>query len=347
MNKNKKILSLVMIIALLFLASACSSGVQANEPRIVRVAHGQPESHPDHIGMVEFKDYVEEKTNGKYEILIYSNELLGSTKNALELCQTGALEFVVGSASNMETFSKLYSIYSTPYIFESEESYLASMDDPTLMDPIYDSTVSQGVRVVGFFDAGSRSFYTNKPIYSVEDIKGMKIRVQPSPTNIAMMKAFEAGAVPMSYSEVYTAIQNSTVDGAENSVMSLVSVKHGEVVDYFNENKHQMVPDFLIANVNFLNGLDETDRQIFEDAISEAEQVERLAWAEQIDEIYRISKEEMGVEFIESDIQSFKDRVIPIHENLLEENPELRPIYEKIDEYNAQFRDSQEGDGGQ
>lgn len=97
------------------------------------------------------------------KFLVYSNGLLGdSTKNTLELCQTGAIDFVIASASNLEAFNKAYSIFSVPYLFDNERAYHEFMDSSVVNEKIYDTTIDQGIRVMGWFD-GTRNFYGSKP----------------------------------------------------------------------------------------------------------------------------------------------------------------------------------------
>lgn len=333
-----KIISLIFIFMLL-LGGCSSKSSDAGNKKIIRVSNGQPMGHPDNEGLLAFKDYIEKNTDDRYEVLIYPNALLGASKNALELCQTGALEFVVCSASNMETFDDVYAIFSMPYLFDSEKAYYEVMNNKEIMKPIYDSTTNEGLKAVGWFDAGVRNFYTQKPIKTVEDLKGMKIRVQPSPTNVAMMDAFGAAAVPMSFSEVYTAIQNHTIDGAENNEMALTTVKHGEVVKYYNYNKHQMVPDLLVSNISFLEKLSDEDKKIFDEAIALCEKVEQEEWGKQTAEAIETVKSKMDVEFIESDVMSFKEKVLPLHKKLVGENKKLEPIYNEIQKMNEKYRE--------
>ena len=140
------------------------------------------------------------------------------------------------------------------------------MNDTDYMNQIYESTDEAGFRVLTWYNAGTRNFYAKTPIHTPEDLKGMKIRVQQSPASVQMMEAFGAAASPMSFGEVYTAIQQGVIDGAENNELALTINKHGEVAKYFSYNKHQMVPDMLIGNLKFLNSLSDEERQVFEEA---------------------------------------------------------------------------------
>ena len=109
--------------------------------------------------------------------------------------------------------------------------------------------------MVTWYNAGTRNFYAKTPINTPDDLKGKKIRVQQSPASVAMANAFGAAAAPMGFGEVYTAIQQGVIDGAENNELALTNNKHGEVAKYYTYNKHQMVPDMLVANLKFLKQL--------------------------------------------------------------------------------------------
>lgn len=258
MKRVKKIIALVLCACMFtMLLSGCAS--VGNGKRIIRISHAQSESHPEHIGLLKFKEYIEENLGDKYEVQIYPNELLGGAQKAIELTQTGAIDFVVAGTANLETFADVYEIFSMPYLFTSEEAYHATMMDTEYMNNVYKSTDEAGFRVLTWYNAGSRSFYATKPIEKPEDLKGLKIRVQQSPASIKMANAFGAAASPMSFGEVYTAIQQGVINGAENNELALTNNKHGEVAKYYSYNRHQMVPDMLIGNLKFLNGLSDEE----------------------------------------------------------------------------------------
>lgn len=330
------LLSLAMAVSL----SGC--GTVGNGKRIIRISNGQPMTHPDNIGLTAFKEYVEENLGDKYEVQIFPNELLGSSQKAIELVQTGAIEYVVSSTSNLETFDNIYQIFSLPYLFRGMEGFNAVMEDDDFMNSIYESTDESGFRAVAWYAAGVRNIYTTKPVRTPEDLKGMKIRVQASPTNVRMMDLMGAAAVPMSYGEVYTAIQQGVIDGAENSEMALTTMKHGEVAQYYTYNQHQIVPDLLVANLKFLEGLTPEERAVFDEAARISTQVEVKAWDDQIEDVKKQAVE-MGVEFIETDMEPFRQKVLPLHEEVLKDNPRLAPIYDSIQSIQSVALD---GEGG-
>ena len=309
--------------------------------RIIRISHAQSETHPEHLGLLAFKDYVEEKLGDKYEVQIFPNELLGSAQKAIELTQTGAIDFVVAGTANLETFADVYEIFSMPYLFDSEEVYKSVMQDTEYMENIYGSTDEAGFRVVTWYNAGTRNFYGKSLIRTPEDLKGKKIRVQQSPASVEMVKAFGAAAAPMGFGEVYTAIQQGVIDGAENNELALTNNKHGEVAKYYSYNKHQMVPDMLVANLKFLNSLIPEDYQVFKEAAALSTEVEMQEWDKSVQEAKRIASEEMGVAFIDVDVEAFKEKVLPLHESMLQENEKIRDLYDHIQAANENAKGGQ------
>ena len=338
-NRIKKIISTVLCAGLVAgLAGGCSGTGDINGgKRIIRVALSQSETHPEYTGMEKFKEVVEEKLGDKYEVQIYPNELLGGQTKAIELTQTGAIDFVVAGTPNLEIFADVYEVFSMPYLFTSEEAYFASMNDTDYMEKVYESTDDTGLRVMTWFNVGSRNFYAKKPINTPEDLKGLKMRVQQSPASVKMANAFGAAASPMSFGEVYTAIQQGVIDGAENNELALTENKHGEVAKYYSYTMHQIIPDVLIANLKFLNGLSDEEKEIFYDAAQQATETEMKAWDTQVEKAKKIAQDDMGVEFIYPDINLFKDKVSNVQQEMLDANPDIQDLYDHIQMYNEKY----------
>ena len=338
-NRIKKIISTVLCAGLVAgLAGGCSGTGEINGgKRIIRVALSQSETHPEYTGMEKFKEVIEEKLGDKYEVQIYPNELLGGQTKAIELTQTGAIDFVVAGTPNLEIFADVYEVFSMPYLFTSEEAYFASMNDTDYMEKVYESTDDTGLRVMTWFNVGSRNFYAKKPINTPEDLKGLKMRVQQSPASVKMANAFGAAASPMSFGEVYTAIQQGVIDGAENNELALTENKHGEVAKYYSYTMHQIIPDVLIANLKFLNGLSDEEKEIFYDAAQQATETEMEAWDTQVEQAKKIAQDDMGVEFIYPDINLFKDKVSNVQQEMLDANPDIQDLYDHIQMYNEKY----------
>lgn len=343
MKGLKRVCALTLCAGLILGSMAGLTGCASikSDKRIVRISHAQSETHPEHLGLLKFKEYIEENLGDKYEVQIYPNELLGGAQKAIELTQTGAIDFVVAGTANLENFADVYEVFSMPYLFTSEEAYHEVMNDTDYMKEVYESTDEAGFRVLTWYNAGTRSFYAKKPINTPDDLKGLKMRVQQSPASVNMANAFGAAASPMSFGEVYTAIQQGVIDGAENNELALTNNKHGEVAKYYSYNKHQMVPDMLIGNLKFLQGLSEEEYAIFEEAALISTEEEMQYWDEQVEEAKNIAQNEMGVEFIDVDVQVFKDKVSSVQQDMLDENPDIRELYDHIQEVNEKY--AQEG----
>lgn len=338
----KTLCSAALCLCLALGLTGCFSS-DLGRKRIIRISHAQSETHPEHLGLLAFKEYIEDNLGDKYTVQIFPNEILGTAQRAIELTQTGAIDFVVAGTANLETFAGVYEIFSMPYLFDSVEVYHAVMEDAEYMDTVYESTDEAGFRVLTWYNAGSRSFYAKTPIYSPDDLRGKKIRVQQSPASVAMMQAFGAAASPMSFGEVYTAIQQGVIDGAENNELALTNNKHGEVAKYYSYNNHQMVPDMLIANLKFLQGLSDEELAAFHEAARISTEVEMEAWDDAVAEAKQIAETEMGVQFIDVDMEPFKERVLPLHDQMIEKNPKIRDFYEHVQRVNAQFAQTQNG----
>ena len=316
---------------------------QADQKKIVRIGHNQSTNHPTHWGLTAFAEYINEQLGDKYVVEVYPSELLGSQTDMVQLTQTGAIDFCVASNAILETFSKSYEIFNLPYLFASTEAYHASMDDPRITDPIFTATEKAGFKAVTWLDAGTRNFYTvKKPIYSPADLKGLKIRVQQSPTNIEMMRLLGGSANPMSFGEVYTSLQANIIDGAENNEMALTDNGHGDVCKYYSYDMHQMVPDILIGNLAFLEELSQEEMAVFEEGFVLLNAVQRKEWVEAVENAKNKAQNVQGVTFIYPDQEPFKEACLPLHNTVLEGNPALQPIYDMIQEYNEMYPSTEE-----
>jgi len=326
---------MLTVIAISLLLVGC--GIGGSSERLVRIGHNQPIDHPTHIALIAFEEFIDEKLDGKYNVEVYPSELLGTQTDMVQLTQTGAIDFCVASNSIMETFSQDYALFNLPYLFASQEAFYASMDDEEITVPIFDSTQKAGIETVAWLDSGIRNFYTvDKPIETPADLKGLKIRVQQSPTNVEMMRLLGGSATPMGFGEVYTALQSKVIDGAENNELALINNGHGDVCKYYSYDMHQMIPDILIANVKFMEELSDEDRAIFEEGLELMMAVQKEEFAKNIASSKEKAEQELGVKFNYPDVTLFQDICAPMQQSFLEQYPNLKPIYDKIQAHNAE-----------
>lgn len=344
LNKAR-LLKVVLLSSSLLFATACASeNSESTERRIVRIGHNQSQNHPTHVGMEAFEAFIEEELGDVYDIQLYPSELLGTQTNMVQLTQTGAVEITVASNSILETFNDQFEIFNLPYLFESQETYRAVMNDPDIVSSIFEGTVESGFVTKAWLDAGIRNFYVmDTAIEEPEDLSGLKIRVQQSPTNVRMMQLLGGSATPMGFGDVYTAIQSGVIDGAENNELALTENGHGDVVNYYSYTQHQMIPDEVIVNVDFLNNLTDEEREVFDEGFEILEETQHAEWKLKVEEARATAQEEMGVEFIYPEVSLFREAVLPLHEETLDNNPTLKPIYEKIQQKSAEVKEESEG----
>ncbi|MEM9985543.1 MAG: DctP family TRAP transporter solute-binding subunit, partial [Bacteroidota bacterium] len=201
-------------LLLCILIGACT---QLKGPKTLKLAHGLNVDHPVHLGMEFMSKKLEEYSDGKMSLEIYPSSQLGSERQCLELLQIGSLAMTKVSASVMENFSPDIQIFGLPYIFRDRAHAYAVMDGPIGQELLLGSE-RYWLRGLTYFDAGYRSFYTKtKPVNSPADLKGLKIRVQESPVAMELVRSMDGAPTPIAWGELYTALQQGVVDGAENN----------------------------------------------------------------------------------------------------------------------------------
>ncbi|MEX0773601.1 MAG: TRAP transporter substrate-binding protein [Balneolales bacterium] len=311
----------------------------ADNTLVLKLAHGLDSSHSVHEGMVYMAELVEEKSDGEMRIDIYPNEQLGTEREALELLQIGSLDITKVSSAVMESFTPIYSIFGIPFLFTNEDHMYAIQDGP-IGKRILDA--SRPYRIVGlaYYDAGTRSFYTsNRPVRTPEDLNGLSIRVQESATAIRMVNTLGGSATPISWGELYTALQQGVVDGAENNAPSFYLSRHYEVSKYYTLNEHTASPDILLFSEHtWENTLNEEQRAIIQEAALESVPHQRELWAEASETALK-AVEEAGVEIIRPDREPFMEASQPIYDHLESQQPELYELMIEIQEVGNEYLD--------
>lgn len=313
------------LFMILFLASSCHKIRQTKE---IKLAHTLDMSHPVHEAMVFMAERVKQKSNGKLTIEIYPNAQLGTERECLELLQIGSLGMTKVSAAVMEGFSPNFKVLSLPYIFKDKEHYFKVLEGDVGND-----LLRQGEKYwlhgLTYYDAGSRSIYsTKKPITEPQDLRGMKIRVQDSKTAIDMVQSFGGSATPVSWGELYTALQQGVVDGAENNSPSFFLSRHYEVAKYYTLNDHTMVPDILMISTKIWEKLSPQEKKWLQEAAEESAVVQRKLWKTAEEEALAAVKK-AGVEIIIPDKEAFSKLVEPMYEGYKSE-PEVYELIQRI-----------------
>ena len=206
-----KILQLISFCAAIMVFFSCQS---TSEKRIIKLGHGLGITHPVHESMLFLAKKVEEKSGGKLVVKVYPNQQLGSERELVELLQIGSLGMTKVSSAALEGFAPTMQVFGMPYLFRDDAHQLAVLNGEIgkklLLDP-----QKYLLRGLCYYDAGKRSFYTKtKPVETPADLSGLKIRVMESNTASNMVKSLGGSPTPVSYGELYTALQQGIVDGA-------------------------------------------------------------------------------------------------------------------------------------
>ncbi len=244
----KKFLSLVCVCILTLSLVACGGNKEGDaksgegnsgEKYLIRVAHVLPESHQTHVTLAEvFKKQVEEKSNGRITVEIYPNAQLGGDRKTVESVQIGSLEMCVPAGSVVTGFDSDWEILDMPFLFETKEKALKNLDGE-LGKALNEHLKEKGIINLGFGENGLRHVINNvRPIEKLEDMEGLKIRTLESPMQVEGFKAFGANPTPISFNELFTALQQKTVDGAECPMNILYSNKLYEVQQYISKTGH-------------------------------------------------------------------------------------------------------------
>lgn len=300
-----------------------------SDTKVLYLAHSLPQAHPVHKGILVFKKAVERNSGGTLNVKVFPDAQLGSEREVLELLQIGSVAATKVSAATLSNFVPEYHVLGIPYLFQDKQHQF-----DVLEGDIGKSILEKGskfwLRGLCYYDAGSRSFYTsNKAIRTPEDLKGLKIRVMNNQMAINMVNSMGGSATPLAYGELYTAIQQGVVDGAENNPPSFVSSNHYEISKYYTLDQHSSVPDVLLIGTKYWDKLSEEEKKWVQDAADESAQAQKKFWNDSVEESMEIAKN-AGVEIIIPDKSLFTEKSKSVVEEFVIKYPEMAPIIEQI-----------------
>ena len=313
----------------LFLRGQKAAGAGGHRQMVLKLGHSLDTAHPVHIAMEFMKKRLEELSGGSVTIDIYPSSVLGSEKQCIEQLQNGSLAMTKTSAAAMEDFISAMSVYGLPYVFRDAEHYWNVLNGE-IGKGLLQRGEDKFLRGLCYYDAGSRNFYTKEtPVRTPDDLKGLKIRVMPSKTAIDMVKAMGAAPTPIAWGELYSALAQGAVDGAENNPPSFTSNKHYEVCKHFTLDGHTRIPDMLLISTKVWSKLDPQVREWVQQAADESSVYQRKLWQEKTAEALETAKAE-GVTVYEVDTALFAAKVAPMLEQV--ENPEVKALLKQIAE---------------
>ncbi|WP_405398839.1 TRAP transporter substrate-binding protein [Maribacter sp. Asnod2-G09] len=324
--KSIKILTL-FILVVTFLGCEIQTNVKT-----LRLGHGLDVSHSVHKAMVKMGEDLLERSGGKLKLEIYPSQQLGTERECLELLQIGSLDMTKVSVGVLENFAPKMKVLGLPFLFRDRQHSFDVLDGP-IGEMLLNEGDKYWLKGLGYYDAGSRSFYTmNKPIEKPDDLIGEKIRVMESATAVNMVKALGGSPTPISWGELYTSLQQGVVDGAENNPPSFYLSRHYEVCKYYSLDEHTVLPDVLLIGTYVYDKLNEQEKKWLNESVKESVKYQRILWAQAEEEALR-EVQKAGVQIIRPDKTLFAEKVKSIFEGY-KEDEEMYSLIKEIQETN-------------
>jgi tripartite ATP-independent transporter DctP family solute receptor len=277
-----------------------------------------PEDYPTVLAVRHMGEVLSKATNGRHTIKVFAKGALGAEKDTIEQTKLGALAMTRVNVAPMNNICSATMVPTMPFLFRSTE-HMRKVLDGDIGDDILNDCEKQGFIGLAFYDSGSRSIYTaKKPVKTLADVKGMKVRVQQSDLWVSLLEAMGANATPMPFGEVYTALKTGLVDAAENNYPSYESSRHFEVAKYFNKTEHSMAPEMLLFSKRTWDTLTPEDQKAIRAAAKESVLYMRKLWDEREAKSLAVVKAG-GAEIIEVDKAPFQAAMKPVYDKFIKD----------------------------
>ena len=287
-------------------------------------AENQTEDYPTTQGAYRFAQLVNERTKGRIQIRVYANSELGDEQSTIEQLRFGGIDFVRCSMSTLSPYSEMSNVLMLPYLYRDADHMWAVLKGE-IGSRVADSFVDDGIIPLAWYDAGVRNFYFKSPVSSIEDMKGLVVRVQPNEMMEDMIKLLGASALPVAYENVYSAIQQGDADGAENNWSSYDAMRHDEVAPYYLLDEHMRVPEMQMVSGVTWNILPPEDRDIIKACAAESAVYERMLWSVHEEEARQrvLSQGCSEITLSEEEKKKFHDAMEPLYVKYCEKYMDL------------------------
>ena len=310
---NFKRVAIALCSMFIFLGFAITP---ANAVMKLQLAHEQPEIHPYHIGAVEFAKLVKEYSNGEMEVTVFPNGTMGKASALAEGCSMGTMDFASVFSIILEAYSPKFGVLTMPYVFDSWDHADQVLDGP-IGDELKASVESRGIKVLSFWRNGLAEIHSRMPIRTVADIKGKKLRIQEGPSYAALSEALGAVTTPMSFGEVYSALQLGTVDAQTQTINNIYASKMFEVGKYFTKINMNYNTQPFIMSMQLWKSLTPEQQDIIQRAADEATKAERAYHVKDTEMSFKGFVEGGGevIELTDEEMQQWKDACAPIYKD--------------------------------
>jgi tripartite ATP-independent transporter DctP family solute receptor len=259
-----------VLVIVLLVGAVLAAGPAAAQPKILKISNGVNEQHPSYLAGKKFEELVEAKLPGKYDVQVYANAQLGDDVRATEGVRMGTLEMVATSASPLTGLVPEFNVFDLPFIVPSEKAADAIYDGP-VGAKLAAALEPKGIKLLAYYENGFRQLTNSvREVKSPADMKGLKIRTMQNPIHLEAFRAMGANPTPMPFSEVFTALQQKTIDGQENPIPTIWLSKFYEVQKYVSLTGHVYGPHILLIGKKLFDSFPAEDQKIIAAAAKES-----------------------------------------------------------------------------
>ena len=319
-------LSRTGVIFVALLLAICATSAAARE---FRAADTQTEDYPTVQALRYMGALIAERTGGRHEIKVFHSRQLGEEKETIEQTRAGAIDLNRTNVAPIGNFVPAMNVLAMPFLFRSIEHMQKVLDGP-IGNEILNSFEPYGFVGLAFYDSGARSIYNAvRPVKSIADLKGLRIRVQQSELMSQMIRSLGAEPVELPYGQVLTGLATRLIDGAENNWPSFVTTDHYKYAGYYTLTEHTMSPEVLVISLKAWRSLSADDQQIFREAAQRSSQFMREKWRDLEDQSQH-KAEAAGITVVKDiDRKPFEDAMAPIYAKAAKD-PAAATLIERI-----------------
>ena len=314
---KKSAILIFSALVLTMLMSACDDPKPAQQvkaaPKIFKFAQTNNDKHKYQLAMLKFKEIIEKKSEGRFEIEVFAGTL-GGDRDLMEGLQIGSVDAAAINTSLIASVVPMFGVFDLPFLFRDRAHAYAVMDGPIGQELIKSANAKMGFVATDYWENGFRGFTNNvRPITKPQDLKNLKFRTLQSAIHLDTFKQWGANPTPMAWAEVYSAMQQNLIDGHDNAADTVNANKMWEVQKYFSDSRHFYSPVLFVMSPTMWNSLGEADKKMFLETSKEVTLYERKLAAEMYDKALDNLRKNMQV-VDKVDYEAFKSSVQPIWE---------------------------------
>lgn len=318
-------------------SSASGEKTASGDTINIKIAHVSQEGVPIDVAMHELGDMLSERSDGRITVSVFPASALGNNTELLEQLQMGTLEMCISSVAFLGAFTDKTKLLDLPYLFVSNEAAEEVLDG-SVGDEMFTSLQDSGFHGLAWLATGWRHVTANKEIHKPEDMKGLKIRVMENQMHIDHFNALGASAVPMAFSELYTALQNGTMDAEENPFANIDGNRLYEVQKYIVKTGHIYDTSPLLASSTWWNTLSADDQELIEECVSEVLKKERelsAANEAELEETIGNNGTNVIITLTDEEREAFREAAQPVYDKYV---PQIgQELIDQVEQVNAKY----------